>query len=173
MPLSSRGAGRRDWLTRAATLGFPDYRFASLPAGDATGLRLGNLIAASVASDTLRVRQVLSDISAERRWLRPADIMTDGLLPEASALVGMRDVSGAIARLDPTLRAIRFTTSEDLAYISRAGPLVRALVLRADLAHQTGDEETARAWARAVLELWSGADRFLQPTVQRMQQLAR
>jgi tRNA A-37 threonylcarbamoyl transferase component Bud32 len=173
LPLSSRDAGRRDWLTRAASLAFPDYQFTSLPTGGETGLRLGNLVAASLGEDRPRVRQMLSDISAARRSLRPADIMPDGLLPEAAALTRIGDVSGAITRLDPTLGTIRFTASQDLTFIHSAGSLVRVMVLRADLAHQAGDDDTARVWARAVVELWSAADPFLQPTVQRMQQLAR
>jgi hypothetical protein len=173
MPLSSRQAARRDWLTRAATLAFPDYQFPMLANGGETGLRLGNLIVASLSDDTARVQRILSDISTVRQGFRPADIMPDGLLPEASALVRTGDVTGAIARLDPTLSTIRFTSSQDLAFISQAGSLVRAMILRADLAKRTGDETTARMWARAVVELWSGADPFLQPTVQRMQQLAR
>jgi hypothetical protein len=173
LPLSSRERGRRDWLTRAAALAFPDYQFGSLPAYGETGLRLGNLVAASLAEDTTRVRQILTDIAAARRSLRPADIMPDGLLPEAWALARIGDTQDAISRLEPTLRTIRFTASQDLGFIYRAGPLVRAMVLRADLAHQAGDSETARLWARAVVELWSGADRFLQSTVQRMLLLAR
>ena len=85
----------------------------------------------------------------------------------------MGDAAGAITRLDPTLNAIRSTASQDLAFTSQAGSLIRAMILRADLARQVGDAATARLWARAVVELWSGADPFLQPTVQRMQQLAR
>jgi serine/threonine protein kinase len=173
MPLSSREATRRGWLMRAATLAFPDYRLEPLTAGAETGLRLGNLISAALAEDTTRVRRILDEISTARRWLRPADIRPDGLLPEASALARIGDVDGAIARLDPTLRSIRLTASQDLAFTSSAGPLVRAMVLRADLANRIGDAASARLWAAAVVELWSGADPFLQPTVQRMQQLAR
>jgi hypothetical protein len=173
MPLSSREGNRRVWLMRAATLAFPDYRFDFLAAGAETGLRLGNLISASLAADTSRVRRILTDISTARRSLRPADIRPDGLLPEASALARIGDIDGAVARLDPTLSAIRLTASQDLAFTSSAGSLVRAMILRADLAKQLGDDSTARLWARAVVELWSGADPFLQPTVQRMQQLAR
>lgn len=172
LPISQRGGARRDWLSRAATLSFPEYQFASLSTGE-TGLPLGDLVAASVRQDTPRVRRMLSNIALARRSVRPADIMPDGLLPEAAALARLGDVSGAVARLDPTLRAIRFTSSQDLALSSQAGSLIRALVLRADLAHQAGDDETARLWARAVVELWARADPFLQPTVQRMQQLAR
>lgn len=173
LPLSPRQSARRDWLARAATLAFPDYRFGVVATRGETGLPLGDLAAASFASDTVRVRRILADVSAARRWLRAADITPEGFLPEASALVRIGDVAGAIARLDPTLNAIRSTASQDLAYPSQAGSLVRAMVLRADLAKRTGDAAAARLWARAVVELWSGADPFLQPTVQRMQQLAR
>jgi serine/threonine protein kinase/tetratricopeptide (TPR) repeat protein len=173
LPLSSRQAARRDWLARAATLAFPDYESATLADGNNSGLRLGNLVAASLANDTLRVRRILTGISAARRSLRPADVMPDGLLPEASALVRIGDVTGAIARLDPTLNAIRSTASQDLAFTSQAGSLMRAIVLRADLAARIGDPATSRLWARAAVELWSGADPFLQATVQRMQRLAR
>lgn len=172
-PLSSRDLGRRDWLTRSATLAFPNYRFESLPARGETGLRLGNLVAASLADDTVRVRRFLSSISAARRSLRPADVMPDGLLPEASALDRIGDRAAAIGRLDPTLTTIRFIAGQDLAFSYRAGPLVRAMVLRADLAQQMGDKERARVWAKAVVALWSGADPFLQPTVQRMRRLAQ
>ena len=172
LPISSRDAARRNWLARAATLAFPGYRFASMDSSE-TGFALGNLVAASYADDTVRVRRILVDISAARRWLRPGDVMPDGLFPEASALVRMSDAAGARARLDPTLNAVRSTASQDLAFTSQAGSLVRAMILRADLANRMGDASTARLWARAVVELWSGADQFLQPTVQRMQQLAR
>ena len=171
-PPSSRDLGRRDWLTRSATLAFPNYRFETLPVRGETGLRLGNLVSASLADDTVRVRKILSDISAARRSLRPADIMPDGLLPEASALERIGDPFGAIRHLDPTLTTIRFVAAQDLAFSYRAGPLVRAMVLRADLAQQVGDKERARLWAKAVVALWSGADPFLQPVVQRMRRLA-
>jgi tRNA A-37 threonylcarbamoyl transferase component Bud32 len=173
MPPSSRAAGRRDWLTHPAFLAFPEYRFELVQTERDTDLQLGDLVAASIREDGARVRQILSAISTSRRWLRPQDIMTDGLLPEASALVRLGEFRGAIDRLNPTLRDVRYTASQDLAFIDRAGSLVRVMVLRADLAHRVSDDETARVWARAVVDLWSGADKFLQPTVQRMQLLAR
>src|SRR6185295_15159250 len=72
LPVSSRDGARRDWLTRAATLAFPDYQFTFMNGGE-TGLRLGNLISASQAADTTRVRKILADISVARRGLRAAD----------------------------------------------------------------------------------------------------
>jgi hypothetical protein len=56
--------------------------------------------------------------------------------------------------------------------VARAGTLVRALALRADLAARVGDRAASRVWARAVAVLWSGADPFLQPLVRRMARLA-
>ena len=61
---------------------------------------------------------------------------------------------------------INYATSLDRA-------LVRAMALRAKLAEDVGDTATARAWARAVVTLWSGADSYLQTTVREMARLAR
>jgi len=44
--------------------------------------------------------------------------------------------------------------------------LVRGMALRAELAGWAGDSTVAKRWAKNVVQLWSGADRELQPTVQ-------
>jgi tetratricopeptide (TPR) repeat protein len=174
--LNVSAASRQDatalWLTRPAFLAFPEYRFESLARVGETGLRLGNVVAAAFAADTLAVRQLLSEFYSARRWVRPADVMADALLTEASALMWIGDEDAAIRQLDQTLGALRLTASRDLIQIYRAGALVRAMVLRADLAHRRGDAENARRWARAVDELWTDGDAFLQPTVKRMRTLA-
>ena len=173
LPASERNSARAAWLTRAAVLAFPATRLRSLPDTGETGLLPGNVISRALAADTAGVTRMLAQIAAARRWLRPADIMTDGLFPEAAALshIGARDT--ATTRLDATLRAIRFTASQDLAFTYRTAPLVRAMMLRADLALAAGDQATAATWAGAVVELWSGADPFLQDAVKRMRALAR
>ena len=47
------------------------------------------------------------------------------------------------------------------------------MALRAELAAKVGDAKGARRWAAAVVELWSGADEFLQPLVSRMRELMK
>jgi hypothetical protein len=44
----------------------------------------------------------------------------------------------------------------------RAAALVRALSLRATVAHELGDQEGAESWLQAAQILWSDADPFLQ-----------
>src|SRR5439155_1746136 len=55
---------------------------------------------------------------------------------------------------------------------ARAGSLVRAMALRADLAERVGDHAVAARWAAAVAAFWSDADPFLQPLVRRMRRRA-
>jgi hypothetical protein len=173
LPPSNRDTPRRNWLTRAGTLAFPDYRLSAVEGTGETGLRYGNLVAASWRGDTLGVRRWLAEIADAQRGLGPSDIMTDGLLPEAAALASIGDDQSAAHRLDPALRILRLSASQDLASVSRAGSLVRVMALRADIARRQGDRKSAGMWARAVIELWSNADDFLQPTVERMRQLSR
>jgi hypothetical protein len=47
------------------------------------------------------------------------------------------------------------------------------MALLAELANQRGDRPVSRRWATAVSILWSDADAFLQPVVQRMKQLSK
>ena len=63
--------------------------------------------------------------------------------------------------------------TDALADPIRAATLVPTLVLRAELAAQTGDSVTARRWARPASRLWRDCDPFLRPTLTRMQPLAR
>lgn len=173
LPESQRTDARRIWLTRAAYLGFPSGQMRTLPRAGNTGLRLGEVIASALAGDTSDVLRRTAAITAERRFLRPADITTDGVYPVAAALAAVGATDTAISRLDATLLYLQYTGSEDLSLVYRTGPLVRAMALRADLAAGRGDSATARMWAFAVIELWSNADPFLSPVVQRMRQLAQ
>jgi hypothetical protein len=172
LPESQRAAARRDWLTRAAVLAFPAARLTTLPDTGNTGLRLGNVIARVFSGDTNGVIVRLREIASARRWVRPADITSDGVHPEAAALVAVGAGDTAIARLDPTLNALQFTASNDLSFTYRTGPLVRAMALRAHLAAIKGDTLAARLWGSAVLTLWANADPFLDPVIRAMRRLA-
>jgi hypothetical protein len=170
LPEAARGAEWRRWLIRSAVLAFPDYRLRVLsqPRQTTAGPQLSVTAAASVG-DSVTVRRSLAQLATARRSLRPADIMIDGVFPESAALFAIGDARGAVAWLDPTLRALRFSASQDLTTVARAGSLVRAMALRADLATRLDDTLTARRWAGAVVALWSGADPFLGPVVRRME----
>ncbi len=167
-----RSSVRLEWLARAATLAFPDYRFRSLAKLTGAGDYLLDAEAAFARGDTTAVRQMFSELQVARQLRPPADLALDALYPEAWLRAGIGDDRGAIAWLDPTLAALSATDPETFADPTRAPSLVRSLALRAELADRTGDRVSAVRWAAVVVALWSNADPFLQPLVLRMRRLA-
>ena len=102
----------------------------------------------------------------------PAEVVFDALYPEAWLIAAVDGPRASADWLDPTLNALATTDPEVFADVTRAGSLVRAMVLRAELAEKMGDRATAARWAHVVVTLWSGADSFLKPAVERMEHLA-
>ena len=112
-------------------------------------------------------------MSAARSGAPPAEIEMEGLVPEAWLLYSMNDPAAARALLDPTLDAIRYAEPPGgLESVASAGQLALALLLRAEIAHALGDAPSARTWAAAFAELWSGADPSLRHYLARARQLA-
>ncbi len=173
LPAAEAARSRGQWLWRAAALAYPDYAMRALTSTDASGAAVLEPIVAARAMDSARVKALLARLQATRAMLRPADVMIEGPYLEATALASIRDSASAIARVDPTLKALRYTTTLEFGQIPRTGTLVRTLALRAMLAATVGDRDTARQWAWAVTILWSEADEFLHPTVEEMERLAR
>ncbi len=172
LPPRDGGRARGQWLWRSAALSYPDYAMRALASRDDVQASVLEPIVAAVAGDNTRVIQLLARLQTTRATLRPADIMIEGLYQEAVCLVTADEPRSAIARIDPTLNALRYTTTRELGQIPRTGALVRAMALRATLAQTVGEPAASRRWARAVIILWSGADEFLQHTVRDMTQLA-
>ncbi|HSM15502.1 MAG TPA: serine/threonine-protein kinase, partial [Gemmatimonadales bacterium] len=161
-------------LAYPATFAFPDCRLESISTLAGREDNLLNAQAAYLREDTAAVRRILSGIQNGRRNARqmPEVLTLDALYPEAALLAGMGDRQAAISWLDPTLGALARVAPQIFADALRAGPLVRALALRADLAASVGDTTGARRYANIVVVLWSDADPFLQETVERMRRLA-
>ena len=103
----------------------------------------------------------------------PESVTLDALFPETWLLAALGDTREAISWIDPTLNALAQTAPRVFGDPARAGSLVRALALRAELAHRAGDQAGAARWARVVAVLWSNADGFLAPTVREMERLVR
>jgi DNA-binding SARP family transcriptional activator len=166
-----QGSARESCLVLPATLAFPDFQFASL-----TTLpdRLAATQAAFLRGNRAAARDSLEALSGRRRAAgTPAYELTfDALYPEAALYFAMGDVQAAIDWIDPSLDDLLSTAPRVLAEPERVGGLLRAIILRARLARQQGDEHNARRWAAAVAELWQDADPFLQPAVSEMRSLA-
>jgi hypothetical protein len=101
-----------------------------------------------------------------RQFVEPARVSFDALVPEAAVMARAGYAETAAAWLDQALTALR--VSQPNADPIHVATLVRAMALRADLANQAGDKDTARRWAGAVVDLWADADAPVQPTLRRM-----
>ena len=169
----ARAEARRT-LARAALLALPEHRFDSIPALVGPGAS-GALLLAWNAGDLVQARRVVDSIRTSRRagLVRASDVTLDMLRAEAAVLASLGDARAAAVWLAPTLDSLALTAPQTLASVTHAGSLVRAMALRAGVAAELGDRATARAWARAVLALWSKPDPFLAPTIRRMRTLSR
>ena len=161
------------WLALPATMAFPEERLRSIATLDGSWDNLLNLQAAFSRGDSTSVRSGLASLRQARKSVRPADMALDNLFLEAWLLAALGDAKAAADWLDPTLGSISGAAPQLFAEAYQAGPLVRTMVLRADLASRMGDATTAKRWAAAVVVLWSDADDFLQPVVRRMKDLSR
>ena len=115
----------------------------------------------------------LSDSIAQRiKNRRPGDLSPDFVYLQAWLRSASGDTALAIVELDRTLGALPVVSGSALREPGSAAAVVRAMILRADLAAQTGDTTTARKWATAVSILWADADAELASDLGRMRRLA-
>lgn len=164
---------RIEWLVRSALLAIPDSNIAALvPRSDRPPI---DLLTAWRAHDLPRARAILAQRRGDRlrASLHVADVTIDAVFGEAAVLASLGDRAGAAAWLDPTLDSLSLVAPRRLSDPVRAGALVRAMALRADVAAAVGDGRTARRWARAVATLCSDETPFLAPVLHRMRLLAR
>jgi tetratricopeptide (TPR) repeat protein len=91
----------------------------------------------------------------------------------ARAALALGDTATAEHFLDGTLSDLTRLYSALLDYMPLAGSLVRVMALRAELAAARGEAAAARRWATAVVDLWSGAEAVVHPTVSRMRSIAQ
>ena len=169
---AERRAAQDNWLVLPASLAYPNHRFASLPELAAED-PIVQLEFAAVRGDTAGVRVGLRQRRRIADTVTPAALTFDALLPEAILALWLGTPRDAAAWLDPPLGALGTKAPDVLASPAGVACLVRTMALRAEIADRLHDRDGARRWARAVVALWSGADTFLQPMVDRQRQLTR
>jgi len=171
LPQAERVDARREYLTRPATLAFPEIRFQSLPELEGTG---DPLLDAQLAAWTGRpdsARGYFEGTSEQRRSVLPEALSFDGLYPEARLLAFLGDTTAALAWGEPSLQALGRVEPRRLAAPVNTASLMRLIALYAVLNDRMGDRGTARTWARVITILWDGADPDLRPVVHRMERL--
>ena len=126
-------------------------------------LAQGNRAAVGAQFDSIRVARASS---------RPGDVAMEYTYLEAWLRTQVNDTAGAVRQLDRSLEALPTLGIFLVDMPSQAAGLVRAMALRAELAHALGDAPNASRWANAVATLWANADPELQPVVARMRNIA-
>ncbi len=163
---------KREWLGRPLSLVALDVRLPSLASLENAGDYLIDAEGALARRDSATTRGLLARAAASRSGFAPAEIGFEAILPEGRLFAAMRDRKAATALLDPTLRDLLHVPLQQVSNPVGAALLTRSFAFRADLASDVKDTATARRWARAVAVLWSDADPYLKPVVERMQRLA-
>jgi hypothetical protein len=164
-----RSEARALAFARAARMAWPDVALSCVTDEPWPADYLLPALAAATRGDSARLRVAVDTLRRLRQFWPPAQVSFDAVVPEAAVMARAGQAPTAAAWLDQALTALRVSQpNTDPIHVAT---LVRAMVLRADLARQAGDRETARRWAGAVVELWADADAPLQPTVRRMRAL--
>jgi len=161
------------WLARAATLAYPVHPLPGIDDLKRLGDPLLDAQAADQRKDAAELSRLLAQLGQMRASVPPSEVTFDALYPEAALNASAGNRAGAAAWIDSTLAAMGDMATDALADPIRAATLVPTLVLRADLAAQSGDRVTARRWARPASRLLRDSDPFLRPTLTRMESLAR
>lgn len=162
LPPGQRQQAEMEWLARAATLAFPEHRFASIPHLVGKGDYLLDAQAMFMRGDTSGALRAILLVKPARLAQRPAERQIDALYPEAWLLAQLGHEEEAITWLDPTLNQLSGSPPQLYADAARAGPLVRAMRFRAGLTRGGQGEGASALWHSTVRALWNAADSFLQ-----------
>ncbi|MGH7634090.1 MAG: hypothetical protein ACRENC_10205, partial [Gemmatimonadaceae bacterium] len=159
----------RDW---AAVIAFPALGRSNVHREHAGGdiqLEMQYMLA---RGDMAGVRQRFDSLARRRQFDVPGDVAIDVAFQEAWLRLMTRDTSAAVQRLDVSLGALATLGPELASDPAQSAGLVRAMMLRAELAAQHGDRVNAARWATPVVALWQDADPALQGVVARMRGLS-
>ncbi|HKR09278.1 MAG TPA: serine/threonine-protein kinase [Gemmatimonadaceae bacterium] len=130
--------------------------------------RIARMQQALARGDRATFLATADSITARTSTRRPGDLSPDFLYQQAWLRAAFGDTASAVAQLDRWLRALPGLSPPAMREAGSAAAIVRAMMLRADIAAARGDNRTAQKWAGTVSVLWSGADTSLQSELQRM-----
>ncbi len=172
---AERGSGaatalRYALLADPAALAFPAAGPGPVHQGDGPN-DVVRMQAWLVQGNVAAVRSRLDTLRQMRRDVRVQDIAVSRLYEEAWLAAQIGDTARAQELLDGGMEATSGLSARVLSDPMESGSLLRAMLLRAEIAGRTGDKARARRWGQAVLVFWRDADPELQPTVERARRL--
>jgi hypothetical protein len=159
-------------LTGPAMMALPDYELAITRSLKNTGVFLESENH-FLDNNPQGVLASINRLAESRKLNRPADFTIDGIFVEAWLLHAVGHSAEAAQRLDSTLNAIRWFAPGSLSDSRAAGSLVRAMLLRAEIAAKTGDAETARRWSSPIITLWAEAEPVMESRVAQARRFSR
>ncbi len=168
----ARQGMRETVLNVPLTLAYPVAPALSLQRTGGGGDYLLEIQRAASRHDTAAVRAQLGAVAKMRSLGRPGELSIYLTYQEAWLLLQVGDTAAAARQLDASLTALPTLNPYLLDHVQDAAFLVRAMVLRSDIAANSGDARTAQRWGSAVAELWAGADAPLRGEVARMRERA-
>lgn len=159
-------------LERAAMLAAPVMPMRVLENGDQLAALTARAWSALHRGEVRVARRIADDL--KRRFpegVPPGGRTPDLLFSEAALHAALSDTVAAISWLDPTLTQLEWIQPAVLDDFAHTGALVRAMALRAELAHALGDTAATDRFASVVEELWSDGEPSTQPVVDHMRAL--
>jgi hypothetical protein len=116
------------------------------------------LHAAVRGRDTSQARALLRSLADQRINISFRDIGIDQVLQESLVSLAIGDSAAATAMLDKALTTLPGQSTRIISQVPSAAALMRAMLLRAEIARRARDLETARRWATPVAYMWERAD---------------
>ena len=149
---------RNTILRRSLGLAAPAIGPAQLASLDGRTDPLVNAARSLASGDMRGARRHADSLNALRADLAPGEITMDAVLEHAWLLAAIDDTVGAVKLLDNALRGLSKMPSNSLREPSISAALVRAIILRAEIAWKQNDRATAESWSRAAVALWGRGD---------------
>lgn len=157
-------------LGRPATLAFPAETLPPLRDLRGKGDWLLTLQASFADGDRGAVLRWADSMAHSRS---SAASTFDTAWPVAELLVAAGDTALATAWLEENLASIRFRPYASFGNPVEVATMIRAMMLRAELAHRGGDARSAGRWSTAIVALWGGADPTFDGDLELIRRLAR
>jgi len=168
VPTAKAGPLRTAILTRALAMAAPVIGPQPVTAvGPSTDQYLLALRALA-ANDRSGARRLLDSLAAFRATLAPGEITMDATYQAAWLRAEIGDSAAAAVLLDNGLRGISRAPPDMLETPVLIASLVRAMMLRSELAWKMHDARLASYWAEAAFQLWGRGDPHIVSSVERL-----
>lgn len=155
---AKRASVRKATLTRPLMLAAPVVGPGPLASLGPSGDMLVRAIRFLADNDRVSARRLSDSLSARRATYAPGEITMDAVYQDAWLRAAVGDTIGAVSILDNALRGLSIALPSILANPVEAACLVRATILRAELAAAMQRPAIAKARAAEAYQLWGRGD---------------